>query len=215
MSPIHEAAIKGNVDVISFFLNQGTNPNVKSSHGETPLHFAVVSSNEEAVKLLLAKGADPDAAAERGTPREISKKLRLPNIEKLLSSVQPKAASGRAPNMAPPPDMPPPPAPPPGPPGDGPDPRASYALDEGALNDLVAKISETGTPDRDLRASKPLPAPPNKNKTPSFTPAAVDTRSTAGSAKESSGGSAIKSDGNGELNDLLDELDFGVRARAR
>ena len=229
LSPLHEAAIKGNVDVIGFFLNQGGNPNSKSPHGETPLHFAVVSSNEEAVRLLLSKGADPDAAAERGTPREISKKLRLNKIEQLIAAVPPKAggssggiktlgSSGSigsstssigskqpSAGMSPPPDLPPPP--PPGPPDEQGGERASYALDEGALNDLITKISEPDVqaqPERSVeRQSKPLPAPPNKNKTPSFTPAAVQQPSpeTRASGK----------DGHGELNDLLDELDFGVR----
>lgn len=218
LSPLHEAAIKGNVEVISFFLNQGANPNTKSRNGETPLHFAVVSSNEEAVKVLLAKGADPDAPAERGTPREISKKLRLPNIDKLLSAVPVKShsteSSGgsgfgssvapKAPSMgfSPPPDVPPPPPPPADGGDDAPGDRASYALDETALNDLITKISDPApvSVHAGERASKPLPPPPNKNKTPSGLPPQPTMESPRTNGKE-------------ELNDLLDELDFGVRDR--
>lgn len=206
LSPLHEAAIKGNVDVIAFFLNQGGNPNSKSKSGETALHFAVVSSNEEAVKILLAKGADPDIPAERGTPREISKKLRLPNIEKLLNAVPVKAKSltssgniqssgsgisgGSATSKAPAAFSPPPDLPPPPPPGtdDGNADRGSFALDESALNDLITKISDPPGPGE--RVSKPLPAPPGKKPPLPESP---------------------RTNGKEELNDLLDELDFGVR----
>lgn len=61
-----ELAIHANlVDNCQTAINDGANPNVVDSTGNTMLHLAVLSDNDEIVRLLLQAGADTEARGER------------------------------------------------------------------------------------------------------------------------------------------------------
>ena len=67
-SPIHTAAILGNLDDIESILAE--NPelvNARDEEGDTPLHFAMsILGSKEAVKLLIARGANVNAKNNKG-----------------------------------------------------------------------------------------------------------------------------------------------------
>jgi uncharacterized protein len=47
------------LDVLTFLLQKGADPNARGVNDWTPLHFAVSLGDADAIKLLLAWGADP------------------------------------------------------------------------------------------------------------------------------------------------------------
>ncbi len=69
-TPLHTAALFGNLVAIQALLNAGADPNAKDYHTWTPLHRAVkYSENPEIVKTLLNAGADPKARTrDKRTP---------------------------------------------------------------------------------------------------------------------------------------------------
>lgn len=74
-SPIHTAAIFGNLDEIESILGEKPEMvNAKDDDGYTPLHLAVtIFGKQEAVKLLIAKGADVNAKDNMGaTPLHLT-----------------------------------------------------------------------------------------------------------------------------------------------
>ncbi|XP_026233216.1 BRCA1-associated RING domain protein 1 [Anabas testudineus] len=56
-TPLHLAAIKGDVEAVKELLDQGADPNLKDNAGWTPLHEACNLGHLEVVELLLSKGA--------------------------------------------------------------------------------------------------------------------------------------------------------------
>ncbi|XP_043986803.1 BRCA1-associated RING domain protein 1 [Gambusia affinis] len=56
-TPLHLAAIKGDVDSVKELLDQGADPNLKDNAGWTPLHEACNLGHLAAVKVLVARGA--------------------------------------------------------------------------------------------------------------------------------------------------------------
>ncbi|XP_054887545.1 BRCA1-associated RING domain protein 1 isoform X2 [Poeciliopsis prolifica] len=56
-TPLHLAAIKGDVDSVQELLDQGADPNLKDNAGWTPLHEACNLGHLAAVKVLVARGA--------------------------------------------------------------------------------------------------------------------------------------------------------------
>ncbi len=65
-TPLHLAAVAGNVDVMQWLLEQGCDVNSKDKLGETPLHKAASHGHERAVNLLLRKGGDVAAVDAEG-----------------------------------------------------------------------------------------------------------------------------------------------------
>ena len=57
-SPLHYAAINGEVELVRVLLNKGAKVDARNSHGKTPLHNGVVSGKTEIVELLLNKGTN-------------------------------------------------------------------------------------------------------------------------------------------------------------
>jgi hypothetical protein len=68
---IHEAAHKGNIEVVKQHLAAGTDVDVKYDNGPTPLHYAASNGHKEIIELLIAEGADVNAKTDVGqTPLE-------------------------------------------------------------------------------------------------------------------------------------------------
>src|SRR5690349_7649772 len=65
-TPLHYAALEGNVPAIESLLAAGASPNAQDDNGWTPLHFAAQERRLEAAELLLARGADPSIVDSHG-----------------------------------------------------------------------------------------------------------------------------------------------------
>ena len=59
------AAVKNNADEIRRFLDEGHDPNGKTSDGESVLHLACIWGGAKKAKMLLAAGADPNYRASQ------------------------------------------------------------------------------------------------------------------------------------------------------
>ena len=59
-TPLHQAAAKGDLDIIKYLIKFGANVNSKTISGETPLMKAIAFYQTEGAKLLLKYGADPE-----------------------------------------------------------------------------------------------------------------------------------------------------------
>jgi ankyrin repeat protein len=75
-TPLHQAAIDGNLEQAQNFLDRGADVNVKNNNGWTPLYCAAMKNDENSkaiINLLLDKGADVNAADMEGwTPLHIA-----------------------------------------------------------------------------------------------------------------------------------------------
>ena len=54
----------GHIDIVSFLLQRGCDPNATTMRGETSLHLAARGVQTEVIKLLLRNGAVVDARAK-------------------------------------------------------------------------------------------------------------------------------------------------------
>ena len=59
-TPLHQAAAKGDLDIILILIKFGADINAKTISGETPLMKAIAFYQVEATKILLRFGADPN-----------------------------------------------------------------------------------------------------------------------------------------------------------
>ncbi len=59
--PIHEAAKRGNAEIVGLLLEKGADPSVTAPRGMTPLHSAADGGSVEATQYLLDHGADVNA----------------------------------------------------------------------------------------------------------------------------------------------------------
>ncbi|GAB1316314.1 hypothetical protein MFIFM68171_06524 [Madurella fahalii] len=72
-TPVHMAALKGQVKILEILLNKGADINVIDSTGRTPLHCAVEGSRMDTVKLLVDRGADVSLTDSKGvSPLQIA-----------------------------------------------------------------------------------------------------------------------------------------------
>ncbi|XP_002155293.2 caskin-1 [Hydra vulgaris] len=65
-TPLHHAALQGNVDILMAIIEMGGDPNGKDNKGMTPLHMASWAGKDEAVKCLLENKALPNLASFSG-----------------------------------------------------------------------------------------------------------------------------------------------------
>ncbi|KAL9630089.1 MAG: hypothetical protein Q9204_004903 [Flavoplaca sp. TL-2023a] len=63
---IHQAALKGFVDIVQRLIRKGADVNAQSKNKSTPLFYALVSGYYAAAECLLHHGADPNAQNEHG-----------------------------------------------------------------------------------------------------------------------------------------------------
>jgi ankyrin repeat protein len=69
LTPLHLAAIEGQIEDMGVLLSNGADVNIKTNKGMAPLHSAVIGKQPEAVNFLLKYGADVNAPnAIGGTP---------------------------------------------------------------------------------------------------------------------------------------------------
>ena len=71
-TPLHMAARRGNLEVISALLDGGAEIEARDSVGETPLRRAVNCNKVEAVRLLLARGADRHSVGSKQLTAELA-----------------------------------------------------------------------------------------------------------------------------------------------
>ena len=65
-TPLHRAALEGNLDAITTLLNAGANPNARNKDGITSLHWAAIGGSPDAITTLLDAGANLKARNEDG-----------------------------------------------------------------------------------------------------------------------------------------------------
>jgi len=66
-SPVADAAMRGNSDVVRQLVENGVDINAAQPDGATALQWAAYNSDEELAQFLLANGADPAAANRNGS----------------------------------------------------------------------------------------------------------------------------------------------------
>jgi ankyrin repeat protein len=85
-TPLHVAAVRGDVQGIADLISAGADLNVKGEHGFTPLHEAVSQRHHEVVRLLLAAGATRTEPNDWGqAPADTA---RLQNDDIMLALLQ-------------------------------------------------------------------------------------------------------------------------------
>ncbi|NPB02970.1 MAG: ankyrin repeat domain-containing protein [Thermotogae bacterium] len=65
-TPLHVAALNGNLKAVIYLLEMGVSPNDRDKRGRTPLHLAAIREHYDVVKALVDAGADPNAQDEDG-----------------------------------------------------------------------------------------------------------------------------------------------------
>jgi len=81
--PLHYAADYGQVDVLTYLLDKGADPNVLDKHGISVVLAAIWEGHTECVKILLKNGASKSGTTPDGLPYlEAAEK---PEIKQLLT----------------------------------------------------------------------------------------------------------------------------------
>ena len=62
-SPIHEAAVAGDVELVEILIENGADVDDRDVHGYTPLLLAIQAGHTDIAKVLIAGGADVNARA--------------------------------------------------------------------------------------------------------------------------------------------------------
>lgn len=84
-TPLHIAALNGNLRAIVLLLTEGAELNARGEGGMTPLHYAVQMEQIDAIKLLLEHGADHSVTDDfEETPASTARIMKHPHIEALL-----------------------------------------------------------------------------------------------------------------------------------
>jgi len=84
MSPLHKAALEGDVGRIDEYIRKGVPVNGRDARGNTPLHYAYYHGQQAAVDSLIAYGADLTIRNKDGdTPLDMG---RIREAEALIGS---------------------------------------------------------------------------------------------------------------------------------
>ena len=83
-TPLHEAILTGDKDVVELLLAHKANINAKDKEGGTPLHWAVGHGNIVVVRLLLAHKPDVNVRDNKGrTPLDVAARLEMSDLLRL------------------------------------------------------------------------------------------------------------------------------------
>src|SRR4051812_22911949 len=86
-TPLHIAAVRGDVAVIAALLDAGADIQSRGEHGYSPLQEAVEEEHIEAVILLFERGASFTATNDDGyTPVQTAQTLKEHEIERVLQN---------------------------------------------------------------------------------------------------------------------------------
>jgi len=86
-TPLHCAAIAGNVEIAKFLIDQGAEPDKKDFWGLTPLFWAIRSGSGELVKLLLESGSDIHIKDSQGfTPIRWAEQMHDREVLKIINA---------------------------------------------------------------------------------------------------------------------------------
>ena len=96
-TPLHYAASKGHLSVITLLLENHAYIDAESPNGTTPLMMASMYGSPEAVNLLLGEGADPLLKNQQGlTALQFAQRANRPDAAEVLAKVmRAKQASGK------------------------------------------------------------------------------------------------------------------------
>lgn len=84
-TPLHVAAIRGDISALQALLDVGADVNAQGEHQYTPLHEAVEQGHVKAVRTLLAANARKDLTNDDGvTPLALAELLDETEIAELL-----------------------------------------------------------------------------------------------------------------------------------
>lgn len=88
-SPIHDAALAGDITIVEILIANGADVDERDVHGYTPLHMAIEEGHTEVAKVLIENGADVNArmVSEHGedySPLYLSIVLGRRAVESLL-----------------------------------------------------------------------------------------------------------------------------------
>lgn len=88
-TPLHDAALTGNVDLVEVLIAHGADVDARDVQGHTPLHLAIQEGHTKVAKVLIVNGADVNArlvddAGVDMTPLYLSIILGRRAVESLL-----------------------------------------------------------------------------------------------------------------------------------
>jgi ankyrin repeat protein len=84
-TPLHQAVMRNNEFTVKFLLENGANVNAVDDRNTVPLFYAVGQNSLSIVAILLRNGANPNIKGKRGSPLELAKEQKNPEIISLLS----------------------------------------------------------------------------------------------------------------------------------
>ena len=88
-TPLHVAAIRGDVSAMTTLIDAGADIDARGEHGYTSLHEAVGQGHGTGVSLLLSRGASAHIADDDGrTPQQLAELLGAHEITRLFHEQQ-------------------------------------------------------------------------------------------------------------------------------
>lgn len=85
-SPLHDAALEGNLDTVKKLIANGLDLNAKNKFGITPLHYASIAGHLEIVKYLLSNGANNIKSNSGKTPLDFARDKEHVDIVSALTT---------------------------------------------------------------------------------------------------------------------------------
>lgn len=85
-SPLHDAALEGNLDTVKELIANGLDLNAKNKFGNTPLHYASIAGHLKIVKYLLSNGANNIKSNSGKTPLDFAREKEYVEIVSALTT---------------------------------------------------------------------------------------------------------------------------------